>query len=203
MTPWPALVFLAVSLVSLSVQGVSLVRLLRRGAVAGLAYRGLLRTSGCRAAAAASYVAFGVVALAVPALAASLALVIFTAVQVLWMSNSVLDVRLRGRLATEEGTAPPNPHRLRQPAPTLRSVAFALAVLVAFGLLLWRSQGQQAAIDDFTSHVAPALDGKPGKPVAGWTFTTVAGTAYDCKRDAASPDDAATYTCTKRTEASQ
>lgn len=42
---------------------------------------------------------------------------------------------------------------------------------------------------------APGPAGANGKPPASFTFT-FAGVAYQCTRDAVSPDEAATYTCT-------
>jgi hypothetical protein len=38
--------------------------------------------------------------------------------------------------------------------------------------------------------------GPAGPPVAGWTFTDALGMPHTCTRDAGSPDNAATYTCT-------
>lgn len=38
--------------------------------------------------------------------------------------------------------------------------------------------------------------GVDGKPPASWTWTSPAGVTYTCTRDAASPDDAPTYSCT-------
>lgn len=38
--------------------------------------------------------------------------------------------------------------------------------------------------------------GLPGPPVAGWTFTDALGMQHTCTRNAGSPDNAATYTCT-------
>lgn len=39
---------------------------------------------------------------------------------------------------------------------------------------------------------APGAD---GRPPAGWTWTAPDGTAYNCTRDASSPDTAPTYSC--------
>lgn len=40
------------------------------------------------------------------------------------------------------------------------------------------------------------VDGQDGKPPAGFTFTDADGLEQTCTRDPASPNDAATYTCT-------
>jgi hypothetical protein len=43
---------------------------------------------------------------------------------------------------------------------------------------------------------ASGQNGAPGRPPAGFTFTDGSGREQTCARDAGSPDDAATYTCT-------
>lgn len=40
------------------------------------------------------------------------------------------------------------------------------------------------------------VDGADGQPPAGWTWTDAAGREQSCTRDADSPDEAPTYTCT-------
>ncbi|MGL5910927.1 MAG: hypothetical protein ACRCZP_13045 [Phycicoccus sp.] len=46
---------------------------------------------------------------------------------------------------------------------------------------------------------APGPAGTPGRPPAGFTFIDPDGRQQTCARDAGSPDDAATYTCTTGT----
>ena len=107
MTPI-AVVFLAVSLTSLTVQSVSLARIYRSVSATParlLAGRGLLRTSSCRVTAAVLYVAVGVLALLMPSTAGVVALGAFVLVQVLWWANSVADVRLQHHLRTQDQTS--------------------------------------------------------------------------------------------------
>lgn len=42
----------------------------------------------------------------------------------------------------------------------------------------------------------PGQDGTAGQPPSSWTWTDTAGRTQSCVRDAGSPDDAPTYTCT-------
>ncbi len=95
-------IFLAVSVLALTVQGASLYRLVHRGAPSTpdgrLAYRGLLRTSGLRVAVAVLYVTVGVLSLVAPPTTGTLALLIFASTQLLWMGSALLDVRLRRQL---------------------------------------------------------------------------------------------------------
>lgn len=46
---------------------------------------------------------------------------------------------------------------------------------------------------------AQGTPGAPGAPPAGWTWTDPLGATYSCTRDAASPEDAPTYTCSEQT----
>ena len=95
-------IFLVVSLISLAVQVRALTRLTGRqkttSEVERVAYRGLLRTSVCRVAAAVLYVAVGVATVTIPPETGVVALVSFILVQLLWQANAVADVRLRRRL---------------------------------------------------------------------------------------------------------
>lgn len=96
--------FLAVSSVSLLVYVTALRKLLHRppNATGGarLAYRGLLRTSASRVVVASAYTTLGAVtAFGGPWTQATLALGVFTAVQLIWQANAVADVRLKARLA--------------------------------------------------------------------------------------------------------
>jgi hypothetical protein len=94
---------------SLVIQLTALVRLrsqrhATRTAMAPAVYRGLLRTSICRVAAAAGYVTLAVVAattaLSAPGLAVA-SLSVFSGTQLLWMGNAVFDVRLRRSLSAD------------------------------------------------------------------------------------------------------
>jgi type II secretory pathway pseudopilin PulG len=42
---------------------------------------------------------------------------------------------------------------------------------------------------------ADGVDGRDGEPPASWTWTDRLGQQHECVRDAGSPDDAPTYTC--------
>lgn len=91
--------FLAVSVTSGVVQATALRRMLHRphdDHVTGA----LLRTSACRVVAALAYVVLATVTLADPQTGAVPAVATFTAVQLMWITNGVLDVRLRRRLDT-------------------------------------------------------------------------------------------------------
>lgn len=100
-----AVVFVAVSVVTFIVQTVALVRLLSWpviSTVSGtLVHRGLLRTSMCRVAAAATYVIAGTTIWLNREALPVLSLAVFSAVQVLWMGNALADVRLRRRLTSD------------------------------------------------------------------------------------------------------
>lgn len=95
-------VFLAVSVLALTVQGGSLYRLVHRGTPittpGRLAYWGLLRTSGLRVLVAVLYVTVGVLSLVAPPTTGTLALLIFAFTQFLWVISGLLDVRLRRQL---------------------------------------------------------------------------------------------------------
>jgi hypothetical protein len=98
-----SILFLAVSVTSLVVQTLALRRLYLWPDTtthrSNLVYRGLLRTSLCRVIAAILYVGFGVVALTSTPTLPVMSLAVFTFVQLLWQTNAVADVRLRGALA--------------------------------------------------------------------------------------------------------
>jgi hypothetical protein len=100
-----AVVFVAVSLISLAIQLCALRALLRwpRTRTDGQSriHRGLLRTSVSRVAAAVAYVITGSVILASRDTLPLLSLSTFSAVQALWIGNSVADVRLRRRISDE------------------------------------------------------------------------------------------------------
>jgi hypothetical protein len=72
-----------------------------------LAGHGYVRTAACRVAAAAVYSAVALLAVAgvrIPG-AGTLgpeALIVFSGVQMIWLANSALDIRVRRRLAQEE-----------------------------------------------------------------------------------------------------
>lgn len=68
------------------------------------AYRGLLRTAYSRVGAASMYVALGVTSLvAGPRLYVWLPTLVFTLVQFVWQSNSLLDLRLKRQLLHDAG----------------------------------------------------------------------------------------------------
>lgn len=94
--------FLAVSVCSLLLQGVAFGRLLHSGK-GGEVARGLRRTSACRVVAAFAYVALAAVSLSEPRGAGGVAVATFTAIQLMWITNGVLDVRLRRRLPPTGG----------------------------------------------------------------------------------------------------
>jgi hypothetical protein len=104
------LLMLLVSWSSLLLQAAALVHLVRQRAgyaAEQLAGGGYVRTAACRVAAAAVYVTVAVLDAAgvqVPGAGgvSAEALVVLTAVQLLWLSNSALDIRLRRRLKREE-----------------------------------------------------------------------------------------------------
>jgi hypothetical protein len=99
-----AVVFLAVSCISLAVHATALVAILTTttwGQIADLANRGLIRTAASRTAVAIAKVTLGTYA--VTSLAASgpitVALVVFCLVEMTWLTNALLDVRLKRRIA--------------------------------------------------------------------------------------------------------
>ena len=103
------LLMLLVSWSSLLLQGAALVHLLRQRATYSaerLAGGGYVRTAACRVGAATIYVAVAVLDAAgvqVPGGGGVSAefLVVLTAVQLLWLCNSGLDIRLRRKLRRE------------------------------------------------------------------------------------------------------
>jgi hypothetical protein len=113
-----AWVFLTVSLVAVAMQSMALARL-ARGADRGPVAMGLLRTGACRVVAASAYVALAVVSLAAAGGTGALAVAVFTAVQLMWITNGFLDVRLRRRLSSPSRPSSSRP----QEAPVIRTVA--------------------------------------------------------------------------------
>lgn len=100
--PGLVLVFLLVSCLSWVFQVLAFARLLERRARTAteeLAVSGYLRTVACRVLAATVYVVVAAVQLAGDGTLSFEALVVFTAVQTLWWVNSLLDIRIRRRLA--------------------------------------------------------------------------------------------------------
>ena len=99
------LVFLLVSCISLAFQAAAFARLITRRPrtpVEGLVGGGYTRTVGCRVLAATVYVAVAAVQLAGAGTLTGEALIVFTAVQGLWVGNSLLDIRIRRTLTTGE-----------------------------------------------------------------------------------------------------
>lgn len=110
------LLYLLVSWTSLVLQGAALVHLLRQRAVCRaeqVAGPGYIRTAACRVAAAAIYVTIALLQVAGARIPGSggvtpEALVVLSAVQVLWLTNAALDIRVRRQLrkdSTGEGSA--------------------------------------------------------------------------------------------------
>jgi hypothetical protein len=94
-------VFLAVSCVSLVMQVLAFIRLAvqRAGTPAEkLAGGGYVRTVGCRVLAATVYVVVAAVQLAGAGALTGEAVIVFAAVQILWVTNSLLDIGIRRRL---------------------------------------------------------------------------------------------------------
>jgi hypothetical protein len=97
-------VFLAVSCVSLVLQVLSFIRLAvqRAGSdVERLVGDGYLRTVACRVLAATVYVVVAAVQLAGAGTLSGEAVIVFTAVQSLWVGNSLLDIRIRRKLGKD------------------------------------------------------------------------------------------------------
>lgn len=98
-----SLTFLAVSIVSLLIQGFSLYRLLNQRPTLTqtqrMSAKGLRRTSISRVVAAVAYVGAATDSVIYPERTALSSLVVFTAVQVMWQLNALADVRLRHWLA--------------------------------------------------------------------------------------------------------
>lgn len=105
------LVMLLVSWTSLVLQGAAMVHLLWQRAsykAEELAGRGYVRTAACRVLAAAVYVAIALMQFAGVRIPGSggvtpEALVVLSAVQLIWIVNSALDIRVRRQLKDEEG----------------------------------------------------------------------------------------------------
>jgi hypothetical protein len=107
-----ALAFLLVSCLSLGFQAAALARLAAarpRYAAERLAGRGYARTAACRVIAAAVYVTVAAVQLAGPGTLSAEALAVFTAIQGLWVGNTLLDIRIRRALARAGGAMPGRP----------------------------------------------------------------------------------------------
>lgn len=100
-----AALFLAVSLESVIVQGRSLWKMLRWRYEDTPDHRrihyGMLRTAICRVIAAAIYACVGVTTLIAQQALPVLALVVFSAVQIMWQVNAFADVRLRRDLTVK------------------------------------------------------------------------------------------------------
>jgi secreted trypsin-like serine protease len=100
------MLMLLVSWTSLVLQGLALTHQVRQRPAAGaerLAGRGYIRTAACRVAAATVYVVVALLQVAGVRINGSggltpEALVIFSAVQMLWLSNAALDIAVRHKL---------------------------------------------------------------------------------------------------------
>jgi hypothetical protein len=108
--PGLVLALLTVSSLSLAAQVTALARVARSRAAGDAVSRGYLRTIACRVAAATAYVVVAAVQAAGDGSLSPEALAVFTAVQVLWVGNSLADIRIRRRL---QGAAMP-PDEARQ-----------------------------------------------------------------------------------------
>lgn len=100
-------VFLLISCLSLVLQMLAFVRMAMRRArtpVEELVGGGYLRTIGCRVLAATVYVVVAGIQLAGSGSLSAEALIVFTTVQALWISNSLLDIRIRRTLTQPGGT---------------------------------------------------------------------------------------------------
>jgi hypothetical protein len=105
-----ALVFLAVSLASITWQASALLRLIRDSSLrsrASTAYGGLLRTAICRVGAATAYVFVGVNALWPQFEVVIFTLAVYSGTQVLWQLNSWADLHLAQRLGAPGEVVPP------------------------------------------------------------------------------------------------
>ncbi len=97
-------VFLAVSCLSLTLQVVSFARLAvqrARSPTEKLVGGGYLRTTACRVLAATVYTVVAVVQLAGAGTLTGEALIVFTAIQGLWVINSLADIRIRRKLGND------------------------------------------------------------------------------------------------------
>lgn len=133
-----AVAFLAMSGVSLLWQTRALRKLAAFGAelVQGSTEtpRGLLRTSVCRVAAAALYVAVGLNELFIHLAGASVTFGVFCVVQVMWQLNASADVHLRRTLAAVEEPRVRGRHRRSVRISAGRTYTFA--AIVAVGLVV-------------------------------------------------------------------
>jgi hypothetical protein len=96
------LVFLLVSCLSLMAQVLAYIRLAARRArtpTEELVGGGYLRTVACRVLAATVYVTVAAIQLAGAGTLSFEALIVFVSVQLLWMGNSLMDIRIRRALA--------------------------------------------------------------------------------------------------------
>jgi hypothetical protein len=86
----------------------ALIRLAARRAgtdVEELVSAGYIRTTACRVIAAMTYTVVAAVQLAGAGSLTAEALVVFAAIQALWVSNSLLDIRIRRRLHGSGGSS--------------------------------------------------------------------------------------------------
>jgi hypothetical protein len=98
---------LAVSCTSLSLQGAAFAHLRRQRstyAAEKMAGRGYVRTAACRVAAAAVYSAVAlsaIIGVRIPGagILSPEALIVFVAVQTIWLCNTAMDIRVRRKLA--------------------------------------------------------------------------------------------------------
>jgi hypothetical protein len=153
------LVFLLVSCASLALQAVALGRLavLPAGTRAEvLAGRGYLRTVACRVAAAAAYVVVAAVQLAGTGTLSAEALIVFGAIQGLWIGNSLADIRVRRALAQAGG--PVMPDRQRDQLKAIAAVTDDLAAMLD---KLARNVAELKAI---LAGTGPAAGGEAGGP---------------------------------------
>lgn len=98
---WEAWIYLTVSVASLTIQTIALIRILSRRSQ-HLVRRGLARTATCRVAASTIYVGLGVAALNDIPHAAMAAFIALIFIQCLWQLNGILDSRLAARLAKHD-----------------------------------------------------------------------------------------------------
>jgi hypothetical protein len=94
--------FLLVSCLTLAFQLIALARMARQQATAPaekLVGKGYTRTVACRVLAATVYVVVAAVQLAGSGTLSAEALIIWTAIQALWVSNSIADIRIRRSLS--------------------------------------------------------------------------------------------------------
>jgi hypothetical protein len=94
-------VFLLVSSLSLVAQLLAFTRLVSRrvrSSAEELVSGGYVRTVACRVLAATIYVVVAAIQLAGDGTLSAEALIVFTSVQAIWVTNSVLDIRIRRTL---------------------------------------------------------------------------------------------------------